>query len=70
MHGESQHTPSTQKALAHSAAEEHALPMGAGATHVPIEQKYPETHSLESEHDVAHAAPTHAYGAHGIPPAD
>jgi hypothetical protein len=54
LHAELQQTPSTQKPDWHWSAIVHAWPLGACATHAPLEQSDPCTQSRSEAHGLAH----------------
>jgi hypothetical protein len=58
-----QHTPSTQKPVAHSAEVVHICPGGMRATQRPSRQKNPLTQSASLRHVVKHSVGPHTKGA-------
>jgi hypothetical protein len=71
VHAPSQHTPSTQKRLAHAAFDPHAVPGGLVPWHVALEQKAPLAQSPVVAHEDGHAvdAPSQTNGEHVASPA-
>jgi hypothetical protein len=55
VHVELQHTPSTQKPLAHCEAAEHGAP--SPSLHAPAAQTWPAVQSALTAQEVAHDAP-------------
>jgi hypothetical protein len=55
-----QHTPSTQKLLAHSRASAHEPPATFFATHAPDEHQASEAQSASTAHAVLHAIASQA----------
>lgn len=66
MHGELQHTPSTQLFELHSVAPPHVAPFAFFPVHAPLEQKSPVMQSVSTVHVVLHAVEPHVYGAHVV----
>lgn len=65
-HAVVQHTPPSQKPVAHASGEEQGSPCFFRFAHAPASQNMPETQSAAVAQEVLHPVAPHAYGAQSI----